>query len=170
MSPLPVLVVGVVLFFVVSVIFFPLFSYVNPKPAPGQLEGMGHAKQCGLAMAIYRPENDGIFPYAQDQPTLANVLKPYLPDSDVWNTLNPGKPGKFAFNYSLGGVYAKVVVRPEETPLILDPFARHPRNSSDWIFLSCFADGHTKYVPEAHWPQYRANLSLGLKHHGKPLK
>lgn len=163
---------GVAAVALLAVGFDVCFPFAEPKEVSRYNAAMGRAKRCGASMNLYALENSDTYPYVQQDEALYRVVSPYFVSQSTkgWYTANPGKPGRFTMNYSLAGVDAQDVMEPQETPMILDRFGRHPYRSNDWDFLTCFADGHAEYVPEAQWPPFRGNLNLKLKRHGKPLK
>lgn len=160
---------------VLLLLFFVLFppGFGNGKEAARRTAALSNAKQCGIALYAYASDSDGIYPYVQRDDSLVRLLAPYSKgdySAWQWETLHDGKNGKFTFNYSLAGAAANDVPDLVATPAIVDPFGRFKSGSDEAQFLASFVDTHARYIPQSLWPPYRANLSLNLKRHGKPLK
>jgi len=160
-----------VLALLVFILFPPGFG--NGKASAKRTQALSNAKQCGFALYTYASDSDGIYPYIQNDESLVRVLKRYSRKDDPeaqWDTIHDAKKGKFTFNYSLAGAAANDVADIVGTPSIIDPLGRFKSGSDEAQFLASFVDTHARYVPASSWPRYRANLSLNLERHGRPLK
>lgn len=132
------------------------------QSASSKTTALSNMKQLALGMIMYTSDYDDVMPYVQDSKSAFAVTQPYLKNSQLQNSLNPGS--RILMNMSISGVEVTLVESPAETVLYYDekawPDGRH---------LVAFLDGHVTYVDPDGWQKCQASLHLKLKRKAKPL-
>lgn len=137
-------------------------AQIERQTASAQTTALSNMKQLALGMIMYTGDYDDVMPYVQDSKSAFAVTQPYLKNSQLQNSLNPGS--RILMNMSIAGVEVTLVEAPADTVLYYDekawPDGRH---------LVAFLDGHVKYVDPDGWQKCQASLHLKLRRKAKPL-
>ena len=136
----------------------------GPRLAAQRTSALSNAKQIVVGIIMLLFDSDDRFPYVESTGALQRLLKPYLKNESLWNTLNPAG-SRFLFNMALAGVKETSVPDLANTVMLYDS-AAWPDGSR----IVGFADGHAKRVDERTWSRLKKTLSLKLPRVGKPIK
>lgn len=128
-----------------------------PRSASAQTEALNNVKQCALGTMMYVADYDDVYPWPQSTRAVHEVVRPYLKNDNIWNSLNP-KGGQILFNMALGGVSSQDIPSPAETVLYYDSMAW-----PDGRRVVAYADGHAKLIKETDWQVLKKTLGLKLK-------
>jgi len=81
---------------------------------------LGHLKQIGAGVAMYRNDYDGLLPLPGEW---RGAIHPYIKNDSILDcplVKDEGKTGGYAYNAPLAGIAAKAVVSPDLVPLAFD--------------------------------------------------